>query len=868
MPAQLISHYRILEPLGSGGMGTVYKAEDTTLHRTVALKFLPESVAHTAKVYGRLKREACTASVLNHPNICTIYEVGEDAGEMFIAMEYIEGHTLADLIRQGPLPIEKVLRYSAQISSALAHAHEKGVIHGDLKPLNIVVTPNGDAKILDFGLARRSNPMEFDHKTLQTATAESNFALGGTFPYMAPEQIEGSDASARTDIWSFGVVLYEMISGTRAFHGANLFLLCNSILRDQPRSLPPVVPAGLKTVVSRCLEKEPERRYRRAGEARAALEAVDPSTAQDSKVGGVTTTPAAHRSRLWTALIAFALILLVAIGISVIRNGKSDVRSKSPGPIPSRVLLGILPPSSSSDPAESAFDAGLVDTLNSRLGELSTRHSFFVIPMNSTIEKRVTTIDDARQQFGVNLVLVLNIQQASGNVRVNYALVDARSHEQARSGSITAPSSDPFALQDQVFEKVAASLELQLQPQEGRSRAYGGTTEPAAFDFYIQGRGYLQDYVVPEKVENAITLFARALEKDPNYPAATAGLGEAYWRKFQLTHEHQWADAAVSTCQKATRLGPTLAEAHYCLGRALSTQGEYEKSVEQYRRALDLDPGSDDVYGGLAAAYEKLGRLEEAEDLYKQAVAARPAYWATHNWLGLFYMSHARYDEAAAMFSQVTSLAPDSFIGFYNLGGVRVLQGKYDEAIPLLERSLDIRPTANALSNLGTAHFQMRRYAESAMDFERAVKLDSKSYEIWGNLGDACYWASGRRAEAANAYATAISLGEENLRHNPRDAQLVAYLAQYHAMRGEQKPALDKIDSALRLQPKNPDILLASAIVYQQLGDSRRALNSLDKAVSLGISPEMLRDTPNFNALSDNRRFLALIHGNHPGQTR
>src|ERR1700740_13503 len=179
MPAQLISHYRILAPLGSGGMGAVYRAEDTTLHRTVALKFLRESVGHTDKVHERLKREARTASALNHPNICTIYEVGEDAGEMFIAMEYIEGRTLSELVKQGPLPIERVLRYSSQISSALAHAHEKGVIHGDLKPLNIIVTPNGEAKILDFGLARRSNPAEFDRKTLESPPADGDAAPGG-----------------------------------------------------------------------------------------------------------------------------------------------------------------------------------------------------------------------------------------------------------------------------------------------------------------------------------------------------------------------------------------------------------------------------------------------------------------------------------------------------------------------------------------------------------------------------------------------------------------------------------------------------------------------------------------------------------------
>ena len=843
-------------------MGAVYRAEDTTLHRTVALKFLPEAVAHTEKVCERLKREARTASALNHPNICTIYEVGEDDGEVFIAMEYIEGRTLWELMRQGPLPIEKVLRYSQQISAALGHAHEKGVIHGDLKPHNIIVTPQGEAKILDFGLARRHDPVEFDRKTLDTAPAEGDVALGGTFPYMAPEQIEGSDASARTDIWAFGVVLYEMISGTRPFQGANLFLLCNSILRDPPRPLPATVPVGLKTVVSRCLEKEPERRYRRSGEARAALEAIDPSADQGPVPGR-----AGRTSWLRPALIALAVIVLAALGILAIRKNKPYPGAISTDPMPSRVLLGVLPPVNSGDPAQSAFDNGLVDTLNSRLGELTTRHSLSVIPMNSTIEKRVTTVDDAREQFGVNLVLVLNIQRASGKVRVNYALVDARSHQQARGGSVTASMADPFALQDQVFEKVATALELQLVPQEKQSLASHGTNEPAAFDFYTQGRGYLQDYVVPENVENAITLFGRALEKDPKYAAATAGLGDAYWRKFELTHDRQWSEATVSTCQKAAELGPNLAAAHSCLGRAFESRGSYEKAAEQYRHALDLDPGSDEAYGGLARTYESLGRVEEAEKLYKEAVTARPAYWATYNWLGIFYMEHARYDEAVAMFRQVTSLAPDSFVGYYNLGGVRVLQGKYDEAIPFLERSLSIRPTANALSNLGTAHFQMRRYAESATDFERAVKLDSKNYEVWGNLGDAYYWTPGRRDEAAGAYSTAISLGEENLRQNPRNAQLLAYLGEYHAMRGERKPALDKIDAALRLQPKSPEVLLASAIVYQQLGDSSSALNALEKAASVGVAPEILRDTPNFGALSGNPRFLALVQGNHPGQT-
>ena len=861
MPAQLISHYRILDHLGSGGMGTVYRAEDTTLHRTVALKFVPESVAHSSDIYERLRNEARTASALNHPNICTIYEVGEDAGEMFIAMEYIEGQTLAQLIRQGPLPTETVLRYGCQITSALAHAHERGVIHGDLKPLNIIVTPLGEAKILDFGLARRSNPAEFDRKTLETASAESNLGIGGTFPYMAPEQIEGNDASARTDIWSFGIVLYEMLTGVRPFKGENLFLLCKSILRDSPRPVPSQILPGLTTIISRCLEKEPERRYRRAGEARAALEALTPSMEE-----GVSLPRRAGLFRLRSILLVLTMMVVAAAGVLAIR---SDIFRglKSSSPVPSRVLLGVLPPVSSGDPSQLAFDSGLADTLNSRLGELSTRHSLTVIPMNSILEKHVTTVDAARQQFGVNLVLVLRVQRAADNIRVNYAFVDAHSHQQVRSGTITAAAADPFALQDRVFESVAAAMELQLAPQEKQSLSSHGTTEPAAYDFYIEGRGYLQDFVVPEKVENAITLFSRALEKDPAYAAATAGLGEAYWRKFQLTHESKWADEAIVNCQKAAVLGADLALAHSCLGHVFSARGNYEGAAMQYRRALELDSGSDDAYGGLATAYQLLGRPEEAEKLYKQAISVRPGYWATYNWLGLFYMAHARYEEAVAMYSQVVSLAPDSFTGYSNLGAVRILQGNYGDAIPILERSLTIRPTADALTNLGTAYFQMRRYAESAAKFEEAAKLGPKNYVMWGNLGDAYYWTPGRRPEAAAAYGTAIALGEENLRVNPRDAPLLSYLAAYHAMRGERKAALDKLDASLRLQPKSPDLLFTAGIVYQQLGDTNRALNALEKAISLGVSPEMLRDTPNFDTLRDNPRFLRLIRVSHGSRT-
>jgi serine/threonine-protein kinase len=479
--------------------------------------------------------------------------------------------------------------------------------------------------------------------------------------------------------------------------------------------------------------------------------------------------------------------------------------------------------------------------------------------MNEILGKKVKTADAARAQFGVNLLLALNIQRAAESIRVNYSLVDTRSHQQVGGGTVTAAAADPFALQDRVFESVASAMELQLAPEEKQSPSYEGTTQPAAYDYYVQGRGYLQDYVVPEKVESAVSLFQRALEKDPTYAAATASLGEAYWRKYQLTHDQAWAKAAIEACEKAATQGPRLAAAHSCLGQAYMAQGKYERAADQYRLTLLLEPTSDYAYGGLATAYEHLGQPADAELAFKHAITLRPGYWATYNWLGLFYIHHARYEEAVGLFSQVVSLAPDSFTGYYNLGAVRIMQGKYAEAVPLLEKSLSIHPSADAISNLATAYFQMHRYADSAVQFEKAVQLDPKNYLFWGNLGDAYYWSPGRRPEAADAYGRAISLGEEKLRLNSQDAQLLSSLGMYHAMRWEKKAALENLDASLRLQPKSPDFLLNAGIIYQQLGDTKRALDSLERAVSLGISPELIRDTPNFDELRDNPRYVSLI---------
>jgi eukaryotic-like serine/threonine-protein kinase len=842
-------------------MGVVYRAEDTALGRTVALKFLSSQIAQDPKRVERFRDEARTASSLNHPNICTIYEVGEEEGELFIAMEYVEGRPLSEFLREGGMAVETVLRYGRQISGALEHAHERGIVHRDLKPANVVVTPNGTAKILDFGLAKRSDPEELQRKTTQGVATETSVGLTGTLPYMSPEQLQGGETEAQSDIWSLGVMLYEMASGGRPFRGENLYRLCTAIIQEPMPALPAHVPAGFAAVIKRCLEKEQSRRYQRASELRAALEALEISGTSVVAPPAPPKADTERKTALWI-VVAVALVLLGFGGAMLWRN-RGDLKSASTAApaisVPQRVQLAVLPPDNATGSEDSAFNDGLVETLTSRLTVLTEKHPLAVIPASEIRARKVGTVDAARAEFGVNLGLVINVQHAGGQDRVNYSLVDASSHQQLRGGTITASRSDPFALQDQVSESVTEALELQLQPQEKRDLQAHGTTEPAAYDFYLQGRGYLQDYVKTENVENAIKVFNSALKKDPGFAAANAGLGEAYWRKYELTHDQKWVDAAVENCQQGVQRDASLPAAHICLGRVFIGTGNYNKALEEYRRAGELEPTNDSAHGGLASAYEHLGQLDAAEKTFKQAVAVRPNYWATYNWLGLFYQRHARYEDAAAMYSQVVSLVPDSFTGYYNLGGIRILQGKYGGAIPLLQRSLEIRKTANATSNLGTAYFQLHRYTESAAAFEQSTQLDPQNYLMWGNLGDAYYWSGGRRAEAMQAYGKGIALGNEKLHVNPRDAEVLSSLAMYHAMRGEQKPARDNLESALRVNPKSPALLFNAGITYEQLGDTQHAIDALEKAVAEGISPATLRDTPNFDGLRANPRYLKLI---------
>ena len=855
----LIGRFVVNSQLGIGGMGEVYRAEDTKLKRTVALKRIAPHLRANPRFRERFLHEAECASRLNEPHIAGIYDVVEQGDDTFLVMEYVEGQTLRQRLTR-PLPFPEFLSIAAECSLALAAAHEKRVVHGDIKPDNIMLTPSGHVKILDFGVARVL-PRQDNTSTLDDTSAGTG-RRGGTLAYMAPEIILDKEPDGRADIFSLGVVFYEAVSGTHPFRSGNFLETCERIVRETPLPLSRQnhrVPPALDRIVSKMLAKDPGDRYATASDLLVDLRALQGSASSAFQI-----LPQArrhHASRkiaLWTGLSAAVLAVAVPAAIPSLRFRVQGWIGFPP--VPREKLVAVLPFTIiGADPQASSFGDGVTETLTAELSRLSTVATVQVVPAPDVRQRSVKTVDDARKELGATLVLVGSMQRAGNQLRINSALVDTRTHRQLRAESLTVTAEDTFAVQDEVVSGAIRMLELGIQPADRDPLRSYGTVNPTAYDFYLQGRGYLQNYDNPQNVQNAIKVFDQALQLDSAYALAYAGRGDAAWKMYESSKDAQWMERSRADCQHALSLQPALPAAHVCLGTLHKGSGKYSEAVGEFNRVIQSEPTNYDAYLQLADAYDLLDKPVLAEATYRRAVGLQPHYWAGYSWLGVFYYKRAQYAKAAETFEFVSSLAPDNVRALYNLGATYVALGRYADAIGALERSLNLRPSPRAYTNLANAYFYLRQYESATQMYEKSIQSNPNDVVLWRNVADGYYWTPGKRTQAEAAYRRAISLAGEKLRVNPKDSTALGVLAISQAMIGEKDAALDALGKGLELAPSNPEMLFSAALVHNHFGESDQAIAWLNKAATAGYSRQTIADTPDFDGLRSNPGFRQLL---------
>ena len=841
--------FEIENRVGTGGMGEVYRARDTRLKCAVALKRLSPALRNDSLYRRRLMEEAQrSAQMRNEPRVAAVYDFLETGNEFFLVMEFVEGETLRQRLAR-PIQLQEFLHIAGQCAEALVAAHDRGILHGDIKPENIMLTPTGQVKILDFGVAKQMLGAEDD------VTIDRAGTFAGTPAYMAPEILLQKPVDGRADIFSLGIVFYEALTGRHPFRADSFSVTSDRIRGEKPvsaRSFNPDVSPALESILQSMLAKKPADRYASARELLVELDHLQSGITPARLLRLLPVQKQKAGVRKGFLLGAAAVALLAAL------SEAPRVRQLwEPAPGSAMIRLVVLPlRTSSPDVNDRAFCDGLTEALALWLGQFGDKAHLEVVPPSEVRAEQVQNVEHARKKFNANRVVEGTVIESGGQVRVIYTLVDAMSGRSLGGSTITISNSDRLAIEDHLVTSVAALLGMAPRQDD---RMEQGTHEPEAYDFYLRGRGYLQDYHKPENVDSAIAVFKHALERDPNYARAYAGLGESYWRKYEHTHVRSWVSMAESTCKRAVDLANDLAIAHNCLGIVSDGTGSYQRAADEFQRAAALDPSSDSALLGLASAFGKLGRNAEAEKFFKRALDLHPQYWEGYARLGTFYFNAARYREAEEQFRRLTLLVPEGDIGYSNLGAAYLAEGRYAEAVTQFNNALQLQPSAVGYSNLATALFFEHHFAEAARRYETAVQQKDAEYWQWGNLAEAYALLPEESAKVAPAYSKAAEMVSDALRVNPRDEEALHYASLYQAMLGHNEAALVLLRRIPERSQVDPELRSIAAKIYHRLGMTDPALAELDKAVSAGYSRAWVRDDPAFAGLASSPQYQRIV---------
>jgi Flp pilus assembly protein TadD/TolB-like protein len=847
------SRYRIRRSLGAGGMGAVYLAFDQALDVDVALKVIRanvvgDDVESSNGFEHRFKQELLLARQISHPNVLRIHDLGEAGGIKYITMSYVEGADLAALLRSGSLPLPRLLHMATQLASGLEAAHAAGVVHRDLKPQNILVDATDRLYISDFGLAKSLEPGTLG------LTRTGDFL--GTPLFAAPEQVQGTAVDHRADVYAYGLILYQMATGSMAFAGDTAFEVMFKRLRENPpnpKSRRPDLPSYLDGIVMRCLEKEPANRYQSVTEVLADLRAEQaPEVSARSRTIAVT-VPVVSRARA-TAIAAVAAVLLAAGATYFLynRGGASGSNVSEPRqPVrvtvaPFRVLgeEAVLTP----------VAIGIGETVSSKLFQLE---GVAVVAASAADRAKDDTAPAQRaKELGADFVVSGTVQGSADSLRVTASLDDAAG-SRVWSNEFTGLAADLLTLEDRVFSAVLERLNVRATGAAGTRAVSHPTENLDAYGSYLKGRAAMRGQQDIKNVQQAIGHYEEALKHDPRFALAYAGIADSALRMYRSSREPDWAQRALSAAQQAQGLDDTLPEVHLALGNVYLATGRTAQAIVELRRVVEMAPNSDDAHRRLGGAYLNSGRADEAIAAYRKAVEVNPYHWFNSNNLGVAYVRLARYPEAVEAMKRVIELTPDNVNGYNDLGAVYIQTGQFDLAVEALQRALKLQALPQTYTNLAMAYAASSQFADAVAALEKGVELAPKS-EVWvGNLADGYRWA-GDASKARATYERAITLAVGELRLNPKAAATKGHLALYYAKTGRGSEAQRLMTEARAVSPANVQLIYNEALMFELLGQRDKAVSGLAAAFKAGYPKSAVAADPDMRALRTDPKYQAI----------
>ncbi len=845
--------YTIIEEVGSGGMGAVYKARDAETGRTVALKLIRPDVITRVGAISRFKRELALAQTVSHANVYRVHDLGEVEGTAFISMEYVDGQSLDDLIHSmGHLSPRQTVAIGRQICRGLQAIHEKSIVHRDLKPSNIMIDVSGVARLMDFGLAYQTGS---EHLT-------SEGQVLGTMAYLSPEQARGDELGPTSDVFALGLILYEMLTGKRPpGDGKPIPLALRGAIEPcpKPNHFVPEVPKAVDNIVMKCLDRDPAKRFPSAETLESALEAVAAGQTTRIALGPLrrTTGPyAAARSRRWTLVAGAALLASLALlAVPAVRSRVLAALGRAPSPGTGTQVVAVLPLTSGGGGADNEdLAVGIADMLATDLADAGCGS---VLPRAETTghDPRTLDIKKLASDLGLTHVVTGSLQKTAGASRVDLNVFASDGSLPTSFGDV---DTDAFSLQRRMADRLITALCV-ARPRRASAAARAPTTSTEGFVAYSRGLRLLDRRDIPGNVDGAISSLNEAVRRDTSFAAAHAALGEALLAKYQETKSTVYSTQAMAAASQGLSLDADSLPVRLTLGRIYKALGDKDAALQQLQKAVALQPKSYLAHSLLGEALVDKGMWNEALDETRAAIDLRPNYWRSYTSLGFALYRMGKYDQAAEAYTRVTSLQPDNAQGFQMLGATLHASGKPQQALEAYTKAVSIRPDSRSFANIGTLQFEREAFEEAVKAYRRAIELEPGRALLHHNLGDA-YERAGQAAKAKEAWNTAIKLGNEDLRLNRSDAYTLGVVAICEVKLGHSDMAVEHAAKAVALAPADNEVRYLQASVLALANRPDDALAALDKAIAGGYGIAQAARDYNFESIRQRAEFQRIVN--------